>query len=107
MNKRIFEQLIQKNTNVFLYIVRKASIVDTDINKNIVNDIVNLTSFQRFNEYFKLNKALNLDNLKIFRNNLFDESSSKQSQNYNININNVKSINKFSYFFFSKNKTTN
>ena len=99
MNKRIFERLIQKKANFFLYVIRKTV---TTKKKNIVENIINLISFQRFNKHSKLNKTLNFDNLKIFKNNFSNKSSLKRSQNYNIDINNVKSINKFSYFFLKK-----
>ena len=81
-----------------MYIIRKTTI----IKKNIVENIINLILFQRFNEYFKLNKIFDLDNLKIFKNNLFNKLLLKQLQNYNIKIDNVKLINKFFSFFFKK-----
>ena len=73
INKRIFERFIRKKTKVFLYIVRKTS------NENVVEIFIELISFQRFSEHSKLNKALNFDNLKIFKSDLLDESSSKRS----------------------------
>ena len=78
-----------------MYIIRKS----ITIKKNIVENVINLILFQRFNEYLKLNKVLNFNNLKIFKNNFLNKLLLKQSQNYNIVINNVKSINKFLYFF--------
>ena len=50
----------------------------------------------------KLNKTLKIDMLKIFRNDLSNKLFSKKSQNYIIDINDVKSINKFFYNFFKK-----
>ena len=73
VNKRVFERFIRKKTKVFLYIVRKTS------NENVVEIFIELISFQRFSEHSKLNKALSLDNLKIFKSDLLDESSSKRS----------------------------
>ena len=96
VNKRVFERFIRKKTKVFLYIVRKAS------NENVVEVFTELISFQRFNEHSKLNKTLSFDNLKIFKSDLLDESSSKRSQNHNIDIDDARSINKFSYFLFKK-----
>ena len=96
INKRIFERFIRKKIKIFLYIVRKTS------NENVVEIFIELISFQRFNEHSKLNKTLNFDNLKIFKFDLFDESSSKRSQNHNIDIDDARSINKSSYFLFKK-----
>ena len=96
VNKRVFERFIRKKTKIFLYIVRKTS------NENVVEIFIELISFQRFNEHSKLNKTLSFDNLKIFKFDLLDESSSKRSQNHNIDIDDARSINKFSYFLFKK-----
>ena len=53
-------------------------------------------------DYSKLNKTLKIDILKVFRNDLSNKSFSKKSQNYIIDIDNVKSINKSFYIFFKK-----
>ena len=97
INRRIFERIVKKNTKIYLYVVRK-----TNSNKNVVENFTKLTLFQRIIEHSKLNKILKFESLKIFKNDLFDDSSSKKSQNYNIDINNVKSINKSLYFLFKK-----
>ena len=85
-----------------MYVIRKAA----TIKKKIVKNVINLILFQHFNEYLKLNKTLNFDNLKIFKNNFFDKLSLKQLQNNSININNVKLKNK-SFFFKKQNDKLN
>ena len=95
INRRVFERIIKKNAKIYLYVVCK-------LNKNVVENFIKLTLFQRIIEHSKLNKILKFESLKIFKNDLFDDSSSKKSQNYNIDINNVKLINKSFYFLFKK-----
>ena len=97
INRRIFERIVKKNTKIYLYVIRK-----TNSNENVVENFTKLTLFQRIIEHSKLNKILKFDSLKIFKNNLFDDLSSKKSQNHNIDIDNVKSINKSLYFLFKK-----
>ena len=96
INRRIFERFIRKKTKIFLYVVRK---VDEDI---VVDVFIELISLQRFNDHSELNKALSFDNLKIFKSDLFDESSSKRPQNHNIDIDDARSINKSSYSLFKE-----
>ena len=63
---------------------------------------------QRIIEHSKLNKTLNFDLLNFFKNDLLNQLSSIKSQNYNIDTNDVKLLNKLSYNFFKKqqNKQT-
>ena len=74
INRRIFERIVKKNAKVYLYVIRK-----TNSNKNVVENFTKLTLFQQIIEHSKLNKILKFDSLKIFKNDLFDDSSSKKS----------------------------
>ena len=56
-----------------------------------------ITSFHRIIDYSVLNRKLRNDLLKIFKNDLFEQFSSKRSQNHNIDIENARSINKSFY----------
>ena len=81
---------------LYLYVIRKK------IKKKIVKSSKKLISIQYIIDHSKLNKALRIDILKIFRNDLSNKSFSKKSQNHIIDIDNVKSINKSFYNFFKK-----
>ena len=61
-----------------------------------------MISIQHIIDYSKLNKTLKIDMLKIFRNDLSNKLFSIKSQNHIIDIDDVKSINKFFYNFFKK-----
>ena len=97
INRRIFERIVKKSAKVYLYVVRKAN-----LNENVVENFTKLTLLQRIIEHSKLNKVLKFDSLKIFKNDLSDDSSSKKPQNYDIDTDNAKSINKSLYFLFKK-----
>ena len=96
LDKRVFERLVRKNATFYLYVVRKK------VKKKIVKSSKKLISIQYIIDHSKLNKALRIDILKIFRNDLSNKSFSKKSQNHIIDIDNVKSINKSFYNFFKK-----
>ena len=78
----------------YLYVVRQ-------IEENIkaTRALEKITSFYQIIDHSTLNRKLKSDLLKIFKNNLFEQLSSKQSQNYNIDIKDVKSVNKSFYEF--------
>ena len=96
VKRRAFERLIRKNAQVYLYIVR---IVD----QKVVKSFEKLAFIQHIIDNAKLNRILSFDVLKnVFRNDFSNKSFSKKSQNHRIDIEDVKSINKFSYEFFKK-----
>ena len=91
VTRRVFERLIRKSAQIYLYVVRT-----TD--QEIVKSFEKFAFIQHTIDNAKLNRVLNLDVLKkIFRNDFSNQSFSKKSQNHRIDIENVKSINKFSY----------
>ena len=96
LNKRVFERFVRKNATFYLYVIRKK------IKKKVVKSSKKLILIQYIIDYSKLNKALRIDMLKIFRNDLSNKLFSKKSQNHIIDIDNVKSINKSFYYFFKK-----
>ena len=96
VTKRVFERLIRKNVQIYLYVVR---IIDQEI----VKSFEKFAFIQHTIDNAKLDRVLNLDVLrKIFKNDLSNQSSSKRSQNHRIDTENAKSINKFSYELFKK-----
>ena len=96
VKRRAFERLIRKNAQVYLYVVR---IVDQEI----VKSFEKFAFIQHTIDNAKLNRILNFDVLKnVFRNDFSNKSLSKRSQNHRIDIEDVKSVNKFSYELFKK-----
>ena len=96
VKRRIFERLIRKNAQIYLYVVR---IVDQEI----VKFFEKLALIQHTIDNAKLNKVLNFDVLRnVFKHDFSNKLFSKKSQNHRIDIEDVKSINKFSYEFFKK-----
>ena len=91
VTRRVFERLIRKSVQTYLYVVRT-----TD--QEIVKSSEKLVFIQHTTDNAKLNRVLNFDVLrKIFRNDLPNQSLSERSQNHRIDTENAKSINKFSY----------
>ena len=90
VERRVFEKLLRKDAETFLYVIRDEEF------------ILELTFIQQIIDNSKLNKALSFDLLNVFRNDLSNASSSKRSQNHNIDIDDARSINKFSYELFKK-----
>ena len=96
VKKRVFERLIRKNAQVYLYVVRT-------VDQKIVKSFEKLVLIQHIIYNAKLNRILNFDVLKnVFKNDFSNKLFSKKSQNHRIDIENAKSINKFSYELFKK-----
>ena len=100
VSRRVFERLVRKSAKSYLYVVRK---IDSSTEENAFRKAVSeLASLQRTIDNLRLNRILRIDLLKIFRNDLSNKSSSKRSQNYRIDIDDARSMNKFFYELFKK-----
>ena len=90
--RRVFEKCVQKSAQFYLYIVQQ-------IEKNTKTTWTSekITLFHRIIDSSTLNRKLKNDLLKIFRSDLFEQFSSKWSQNHSIDIKNARSINKSFY----------
>ena len=96
VKRRAFERLIRKNAQVYLYVV-------CIVNRKVVKSSEKLAFIQHIIDNAKLNRILSLDVLKnVLKNDFSNKLSSKRSQNYRIDIEDVKSINKFLYELFKK-----
>ena len=96
VTRRAFERLIRKSAQVYLYVVR---IIDQEI----VKSFEKLVSIQHTIGNAKLDRVLNFDVLRrVFRNDLSNQSFSERSQDHRIDIEDVKSVNKFPYGLFKK-----
>ena len=96
----IFEKCVQKNAQFYLYVVRQ-----NKENTKAIRTSEKIILFHWIIDYSILNRKLKNNLLKIFKNDLFEQFLSKQSQNHSIDIKNVKSINKLFYEFSHKQLT--
>ena len=96
VKRRAFERLIRKNAQIYLYVV-------CIVNQEIVKSFEKFVFIQHIIDNAKLNRVLSFDVLKnVFKNDFSNKLFSKKSQNHRIDIEDVKSINKFSYKLFKK-----
>ena len=98
MSRRAFEKFIRKNAKCYFYVIRDVKSKKIEI----VKIFEKFVSIQNIIEYLNLNKKLNFDVLFTFKNDFSNKSFSKRSQNYKIETNDVKFVNKLSYEFFKK-----
>ena len=94
VSRRVFERLIRKNVECFLYFIRNV--------EKFAKMSKKLALIQRIIEHSKLNKTLSLDLLKIFKNDLSNQSLSIKSQNHNIDTSDARLVNKSSYSLFKE-----
>ena len=92
LEQHIFEKCIRKNAQFYLYIIRQV-----EKNTKMTQTLEKITLFYQIIDHSTLNRKLKSDSLKIFKNDLFEQFSSKRSQNHNINTEIARSINKLFY----------
>ena len=90
--RHAFEKCVRKDAQFYLYVVQQI-----EKNTKTTRALKEITSFHQIIDHSILNKKLKNDLLKIFKNDLFEQFSSKRLQNHNINIKNARSINKSFY----------
>ena len=98
--RRVFKRCVRKNAQFYLYVVRQI-----EENTKATRASEKITLLHRIIDHSTLNKELKNDLLKIFRNDLFKQFFSKRSQNYSINIENARSVNKSFYELLHKQLT--
>ena len=100
ISRRVFEKFIRKSVECFFYFIRNV--------EKFIKMSKEFAFMQWIIKHLKLNKTLSFNLLKVFKNNLSNQSFSIKLQNHNINTSDVKLVNKTSYYFFKKKtKKTN